>query len=655
MIDPNKSFIIRRIDNEFRGFRFDIVGRGEIMVWTPDKMEKQAREIADEVTQNHSQLKLFFPLYSLKQPEVVQFIKELSKQATVVFDPHENRYCVTPKYEEEVREFLIRKYSNGVEETVKAQKGDDWNGIRRYPDGKIEEGDFSSFGFFSGKRQVGQKVTYVRAAKIGRSAKYKCIISAQQVDGQERLLILRQNPGSSPSDCETIAVEEELFPILVDILIDKTDYLGAAEIQKMFNYLPNSRDFAHYLIESGSIFHIMPERILAIFTVLESMGIEIDLDARDPQTNRPLFENYLGNRDLMNFFAARDPVFYSRLYDGETVLEMALFHPTVKCKLHPHLYEMQEHGVQLSPWDEICLRVVQGHKVSFEELQALTPNEQQKIYWLANKYSKINVLSHLRKLGFVRQEALLVRDSPAILAHNMDALEMRDVTLKFLQDLRSENLFLTRAEFEQLKQENPGMQFWEKQADISRIFGRNYHERINEELELDQVKLPTKWIVIEDESDIVLTIDRNLEIVCKSHNLTIYAQEIPNERRAISLEQSSQLLCSLLATNYNDFRWDNGHKAADGSTYLIDTEFKNYRFAEISLSLLGNVAQALPKELQSQCLQEIHAVKREYEKNKKYLRKMAKLDAREEERALQKTGCHLGVTLSFTQKELLQG
>ena len=87
------------------------------------------------------------------------------------------------------------------------------------------------------------------------------------------------------------------------------------------------------------------------------------------------------------------------------------------------------------------------------EIAALESDLQQEVYALASMYAQLEILRHMRPLGFVRGEESVMPKSASIFGCNMDALEANETLQAYLKDKRANSLLLTNDEFAKLTQE----------------------------------------------------------------------------------------------------------------------------------------------------------------------------------------------------------
>ncbi len=331
----------------------------------------------------------------------------------------------------------------------------------------------------------------------------------------------------------------------------------------------NCEQFVKFLWETNSIFFLKPGPLESLLKIFQQKGLAVNLRQQNSETKETLLDRYSGNAKILQALLSIDPGLIQRTEGKEIALVSALLAGN-KEGASLLFTTMEKQKIALLPRELLFQKVAFEGVVTLEELQALSREDQEIVYRLANSYSQLNVVRTMRTLGFGRSDQLLMRKGPSIFGCNMDALEMRERLHDFLKHLRSQRLLLRRSEFAKL----PSTNYIEKGYDIGRILGRDYIERKARELGLQSIKVPKKMIVIGDQANLNLSTDSNLNIN-SSDDVKVYAERIQGTDRRITSKEASELLRLFEATGYSDIHWENIIVAADG-VYIIDTEFTNF-------------------------------------------------------------------------------
>ena len=288
---------------------------------------------------------------------------------------------------------------------------------------------------------------------------------------------------------------------------------------------------------------------------------------------------------------------------GNSKFETAVFRES-KEEANTVLAQVEQKQIILFPQSMWLKRALENDcAFSKEEFDKLPKTFQKQLFLLANAFFSFDLVTKLNAFGMYKEPVFW--PGPTTFALNMDIVTARNVMKEFLRDLKDNNLLITEEEFSKL---NKSL-YVRKLDQIGRIQGSNFIQKVAEENDLNHIKVPSKFVVLNKElKRLSLRLHYTLEIKPKEDQLSVYAQRINRVDRKISLEEAIEFSLILIKTGYNDFGGDNFFIAEDG-IYFIDTEYKDFdpndpQFDYIKqeiLSLLhSNDKQQFLKEFQKQ-------------------------------------------------------
>ena len=630
------------------------------------EMRSKAREIGQQVSDGHIALSFQFPsCYGLERQRAMRFVEELRSVTDVIKTRRDNLFYIVPKKmkAEEIREGLtIRRYDNGVIEEVIASSEkitwENWEGRRVYPNGKIETGKFDKFRLHQGTYVEGGITSYRSPDTLVKSDSLDRSLIYADIEGKDRLIVIRKKPNTSQCAFDYIQVDEEPIPTLAKILQEKSHAnihldFDAEKLNEVFSWFIDCKKFIQFLFDTNAFFSMNSYALVTLLKVLKKNGIPIKLPLQDPNTGKTLLDPYLGSQWTLKSLLTADPTLVRRIEGRESAFVRALLAGN-RDVAHMLLVSMKKQGIPLLPRELLFEKVVfSEEEVTLEELESLFRKDQDIAYRLANIHSKLDAVRIMRTLGFGRSKELLMREGPSIFGCNMDALEMHERLKSFLTDLRSRELLLTRSEFNQFSEQN----YIQKTRDVGRILGRDYIERKAHELKLEHVKVPKKLMVVDDQAYLNFQTSASLDLKPCFGGITVYAERIQSSNRKITPAEVSELLRLFEATGSSDITWSNIIVAEDG-VYIINTEFANFwipglyfengpQYAEMT-----KIIHALPEAQQQPLIDELNAKSSTYQQHEVELNAKRARRLEVERAALEKFGCLYGPHFTFSIDEL---
>ncbi|MFI5342903.1 MAG: hypothetical protein ACHQUC_01655, partial [Chlamydiales bacterium] len=632
-----------------------------------EEMRLKAREIGQLVLDEHIQLRLDIPpsyrgfdrkqaiTRDLERKQAMQFVEELRTVVNVIVTQWEDLlYIVPKKIEESQGDPAIRRYNNEVIEEVQSAREDDWSGRRIYPSGVIEIGRFDGFKFCHGIRVEKEMTIYRCPDMFLKSYRLDRGFIYTGIGEEKKLIVIHKKPSSRKIALDYVQINEELIPTLAEILKKERNF-RKENLREILSGPINCEEFVKFLFETNSIFSLTSFALQTLLKIIKAKGLVVNLRQQHPETKETLLDCYSRSARILKTLLSMDPTLLQRTEGVETAFVRTLL--TKNEEGASLLFSaMEEQNIAPLPRELLFKKVAFSEgEVTLEELQTFSQEDQEIVYRLANIYSQLNIVKTMRTLGFGRTEELLMREGPSIFGCNMDALEMHERLHSFLTDLHSQNLLLTQSEFDQFLPEN----YIEKGLEIGRILGRDYIERKANELGLKHVKVPKKMIVIDDQTDLKLRAAAGLDIEALSGSCTVYAERIKGANRAINPAEVAELLRLFEATGFSDINWENIIVAEDG-VYIIDTEFTNFWESRLYFKNgrqyveMAKIVHDLPAEQQQPLIDELNAKIATYRKHEEELNQQRMIRLKEEQAALEKTGCSSGPTFTFSVEELIE-
>ncbi len=614
----------------------------EVPITSLEEMRRIAFETAQKSVNQHVQIRLDIPERGPQKKQALAFIRELEKTADVISTRWDDIFYVFPKkIEESARDGLtIRKYTNGVVEEVEPsdrRTWEDWNGRRIYPNGKVESGVFD--------RCFLRKGNYVSEGKLVYRSPNTCVASHGLGLGlmyyRERVIVLQ-------SIRSIDYVEVEMDPILALTQILQKEGYGKETLGGILSGPIDAQAFVDSLLETNAIFSIDPYSLESLLQIICEKGLSVNLCKEHPETRETILDLHANDSEILRLLLTIQPSLLQRKEGVETSFVKVLLSGNQNSAAILIGY-MESQFVEMTPRERIFQKVAFGEAISLEDLGSVSSEDLKIVYQLANIYSRLDVLAHLRTLGFGRKEDLLMQEGPAILAGNMDALEMHDSLKGFLQQMRRDGLLLTRAEF---SSRHRARDYVEKGNDIGRVLGRNYIEK---KAEYGSVKVPKKLIVLEGGS-LSLKVENNLDLRVISEGVTVYAEKIERAGR-LTYKQAEDLLGLLSECGFTDIHWGNFIVGSDG-VYVIDTEFTNFWLCEYyferggQIAAMADIVHALPISEQEPLINLLNDAIREYCEKEESLKNTRAEQRQASLAALEITGCIHGPQFTFSIKDL---
>jgi|GEM_PF-1787958 hypothetical protein len=226
-------------------------------------------------------------------------------------------------------------------------------------------------------------------------------------------------------------------------------------------------------------------------------------------------------------------------------------------------------GRQISLAEHWQIKVFQNSDFSDEEFLSLSPETKSLVYRTANHFNKVALVGRLHFLGMTPPEYPI--ESLDLIHQYMDSALVSKTIIDFLINLRREGRLLTQEEFD-----NELDNSYIKKRDFTRILGHDRIKNLTEKLQLKHIKVPEKIAVLESEDELCVKVQAVTgEITIAGHEISIYAQNINQDKRFISREEILELFSIIEASNFIDLCPENFLIAADG-IYFIDTEFRSF-------------------------------------------------------------------------------
>ncbi len=273
-------------------------------------------------------------------------------------------------------------------------------------------------------------------------------------------------------------------------------------------------------------------------------------------------------------------------------------------------------GIALTPEDEVFCQEYDLESVALNTLRTLPSVQLETLFVHANECLNFGTLKKLRQLGFERTEPpLMIPGEPHIFGLNMDAIEVQETLDAWLKKKAQEGRLLTAEQFEQL---DPSKWFQKINNRFGRLIGRDLIADKIQELGLTRVKVPNKIMVIDADEEIQLQIGPHLQFF---QNGRVFAQKVESSKRAVTIDEITELLQLIEATGFGDIQRSN-FVVAENGIYFIDTNaddsFHEVHFREgMHFDGMVNLVHALPDDQQrKELLDSLSAKKAAYLKDK---------------------------------------
>lgn len=352
-------------------------------------------------------------------------------------------------------------------------------------------------------------------------------------------------------------------------------------LKNPLNNLINEDEFFKLILDKDGkgkllICNLNSEMTLSVLQLIKEKNIPFNLDAKDREF---LFKSLLIKSSLheekcsqiIQLLFELDPLMVElvRSMPRSLFVQSALLGNSKLAKVI--LEAFNQHQIKLTEEEIWVKRIVDGDlSFSDKEFDELSDKTKNAVFYAANRVFNEPLVKRLKAL-LGAEEKLLFTPGADIFAENMDIVQTREVMGDFLQDLRKNGRLLTQVEFSKLE-----MKSLSKSNDIGRILGRNFIEKIAQEMGLKHIKVPKKIVVVKPGvTSLKFNFDQRGEMGIKDEAITIFAELIEPVKRKISLEEAIEFMIVVEKTGYNDFIGENYFFAADG-IYFIDTEFHNF-------------------------------------------------------------------------------
>jgi hypothetical protein len=475
-------------------------------------------------------------------------------------------------------------------------------------------------------------------------------------------------------------VPEKAHPIdaLVSILSNQNRFSEDAyrffdpnDLEEILSGPIDCESFIRGLHDRNRLDFLLPFALKTLLEIMARKGVTLNLSRNGPALLEACFKGIGTDTDAMRLLMAVDPglleedALISFLKVGNKNASRSLFNV------------VKSEGRALSPKAELFLCIAcmdedvgkQELKILEAQIKTLSPKDRRVVYRLANRYSCLPVVRIMNGLGLQRQAPLMQRNTPSIFAANMDVLEMRDRSLRFLADAGLEGNVVTDSFFlKNFKQENYVLKYRRPGSGIGRTIGAHYAAECG-------MRVPRKIIVIDDHAfPLTFHADANLQNH-DSINLStpvgvmVWAERIIPSKKQVSADEVERLLDFVERSQFWDNHGDNYIVADDENgvprIVLIDSEFGNFMgvgsayFGECDNSmyhgefskLKATVRQLIPHDAE-RFIARIDGWKRTCQFQDRELRRERSEQLQREKAALEETGCLGGCTFTVHAHDL---
>ncbi|MES2274254.1 MAG: hypothetical protein V4487_08705 [Chlamydiota bacterium] len=508
------------------------------------------------------------------------------------------------------RDDIVEVVEESINETVKDiwGKTNTWKrGIHRFPNGIIEEGRFhpKKHHLASGRRQLENEETIFVEPVILYDKKNLNIYFSEVLKGYDKTEILILSKIKSENNRDTYCLHQG-SPLAALLKLGQNEYgHGLLEILKHENNNINTKEFfALLLTPNKSLNGELPISLLST-AALEDMlffaqeeNIPVDLTIAPPSTKKILLDRALfsgdhkvmlgttlagGTKELLSILLLLDPSIVCELDLACSPFTTMLVNDQTDAgeKIKLLLDAVKPFNMEFSAKDQWMLKAAGLGTFSFsdQEFKSLDPAFQEDLFRVANIHCHEALILRLGWLLNIDRSQKMMIKGPAILAANMDGIQTKHRIEEFLTSLRACDLLLTHSEFMESRR---WLGYINKQARLDRVIGKHYLQYYINKLDLKQIKVPEKVLVIQDDIfkenisiDIGLgTFSGNPEF--SSTDLTVYSKKIRAVNRKMTPEEDKEFWSLVHASGFSDIHGN--YVIAEDGVYIIDTEMKSFDF-----------------------------------------------------------------------------
>ncbi|MFA6915013.1 MAG: hypothetical protein WC222_01325 [Parachlamydiales bacterium] len=541
-----------------------------------------------------------------------RFRKLLEKDFDVATG-YNRQLCLSPKVKEKLMNVPGSAYNNtwiyenGVTIEFTKREDNSWNGIRTFPNGDIEKGEFRSYGalqFWYGTKTVQGKTLFVLSeAEIQFKDSDVTIAPVLQEDGTKKRLILKilSKPGNFTIEC----VEDTSYTIknLFMEHLDQGRLLRETLYPEKLILDEDLKTLIPLLFQTSArnpvppIFNYSVQETIFILNKSQKLAITPDFTVRgkiEKRKEEPFFHYWVRELALVQYWSENKTYCISGLKqlfemnpDFLINQEEVIFRILVKNK-SPASTSFEFNTTAFSPKAKLMYDLLHTQDFAEEMLDrfcTLAPKEQISVIKMANRYQLLSFIEMIEGIeNRVWEQAVElpavvegnpIQSRPMLILPTMSVAKRKEVTLQFLQTLREQGRLLTKKEFKALS-----LNCFDKGRNLGRILGRDYLERTIKALGLTKVKVPNKFAVLDNSSDIEIKAFSNGHV--GAPHITVYAKTVIAVNRCPSLEEILELSILLEATGYKDLTIGKklGQNIIIGwdGLYIIDTEFDAFSF-----------------------------------------------------------------------------
>ncbi len=467
--------------------------------------------------------------------------------------------------------------------------------IRRYPDGKVEEGRFdpSDDSLTQGTRFHEGVYTFLRPKTFADQDFEEGTLCIGQVKMGPNTVarILRENADDTYSLYEGPHTLEELVfasPTLegIDALLQDPSYPIDSKKGVLESLFQGER--------RATFFQLPSVRCRKVLEVAKELGFHPDLHTPDSATGKSLLEKHFQIAETVSIILELDP---AALISNSAPYAQALLRGDLKAA-QIILHAMQAQGLPLSAADvwisaaDVWMQRAYNNDLEFADTDfiALSPDLKAQLYRVGNLYCREAFVARLNQLGL--QPPSFAHEPGFILGPNMDIVTIRGEIWNYLQALRRAGRILTQAEYyarypvtstpdpvdPNSKCRDEGNGFVGKGSDFGRLTGTDRIQYTIDALGVSYPKTPFTIAVLETESDTCTFNISSSRCSCEfsSTSFAVKAQKIPRPTGYIPDDQESmEFLHVLQGTGYFDLHDFNIFITRDGA-YFVDTEMRNF-------------------------------------------------------------------------------
>jgi hypothetical protein len=483
----------------------------------------------------------------------------------------------------------VRKttYENGVVEEFSnaAESSQFYCGVRHFPDGSEEVGEFESRSgeLWQGYHLKEGRFTYMRPESYGNFYRADqrfeiVIVPTHAVTKQPAFCVLHAINPAGLGDPVYERTEEPLFESILQCgsmfsnVLDHPQFPRDQFLQFLFTPSASRAD-------SMPVMGLPSYELVDLLRWMQDNGRPIDLrQVVDPNAGITLFAHWAATDDLelIQAMLEIDKTLISEIVSRQFISNALLNKQQEMATFFAETAKAE--GIELTEKDRWLWSIYQkNNPFTDEAFLLLSPELQDDCYRAANIYFCESLLLQADRLLPRLRERSKMPERGSIFSCSMNAIDVRGAMRNFLVDLRGKGLLLTSQEFQALQKD-----YLEKKRDIGRILGRNYLAVNIQALGLTRIKVPQKIAVFANDDTVTWNTSRAIGNLTKlnnlgvmSYDLRIYAQKIHRVERWMTRDELMQLTTLIEAVDFYEMDLANFIVAEDG-IYIIDTEWRNF-------------------------------------------------------------------------------